>query len=176
MVQCRCASICLQPFDETRLDCVSLLYTIIASDTCGLWTFVFVNTSVPACVSNTFILCPVSAFKHLSPALVINHVCFGALCRAQVSVSTRASNTFCGSWSVHIIGLQPFVSNTFDFGILFVCMHLSLALCLKHVWIVVLCLRAGISLEPKWLWTVFFTWVRRNLVFPLYIWLRLQGW
>ena len=117
MVLCRCASICLQPFDETRLDCVSLLYTIIASDTCGLWILVFVNTSVPACVSNTFVLCPVSVFKHLSPPVINhNHVWFGALCRAQVSVSTRASNTFCGSWSVHIIGLQPFVSNTFDFS------------------------------------------------------------
>ena len=31
-----------------------------------------------------------------------------------------AVHTFCGSWSVHIICLQPFVSNMFEFGFLFV--------------------------------------------------------
>ena len=43
-------------------------------------------------------------------------------------------------WSVHIICLQPFVSNTFDLGFLFVYMHQSPTLCLIHVWIVDPCL------------------------------------
>ena len=51
---------------------------------------------------------------------LIKHVWIGALCCVQASVSTRVSNTFCGSWSVYIISLQPFVSNTFGFGFSFV--------------------------------------------------------
>ena len=52
-----------------------------------------------------------SVFKHLSPAPVIKHIWFGAPCCVQLSVSIRVSNTFCDSWFVHIICLQPFVSN-----------------------------------------------------------------
>ena len=62
----------------------------------------------------------VSVYKNLSPAPLIKHIWIVAPCCVQASVSTRVSNTFCGSWSVYIISLQPFVSNTFDLGFLFV--------------------------------------------------------
>ena len=101
-------------------DCGPLLYTSIASNTCGLWILVCVQASSPSQSFKSWIgyyVCVQASFS--GPLWSYT---FGLVkpCCAQASVSTRASNTFCGSWSVHIIGLQLFVSNTFDSGILFV--------------------------------------------------------
>ena len=72
------------------------------------------------CVSNVWFMVPcLCASICLRPPL-IKHVWIWAPCCVQASVSTRVSNTFCGSWSVFILSLHPFVSNTFDFGFLFV--------------------------------------------------------
>ena len=77
--------------------------------------------SLQPCVSNTFGLWfRVCVQGSVSGLLLIKHVWIVAPCCVQASVSTRVSNTFCGSWSVYIISLHPFVSNTLDFGFLFV--------------------------------------------------------
>ena len=50
---------------------------------------------------------------------------------------------------IHLVACtQPFVSNTFDWNVLFVYKHSSTALCFKHVWIVGPCLCTCISVQP----------------------------
>ena len=96
---------CIRASFQTCVDCGSL----------------FANThQSPALCFKRLDYGSVSVYKHLLRPPLIKHVWIGAPCCAQASVSTRVSNTFCGSWSVYIISLQPFVSNTFDFGFLFV--------------------------------------------------------
>ena len=67
MVPCLCASISLQPFVQTRLDCGSLLHTRIVSNTFGWWILVYVHASVSSTVFQTRLdYGSVSVYKHLS--------------------------------------------------------------------------------------------------------------
>ena len=107
-------------------------------------------------------ICPVSVTSICLRLPVIKHVWFEAPCSEQVSVSTRVSNTFCGP-GLCTSSVYSALSQTRLSLVSYLCK--SLALCLKHVWIVDPCLLTSISLEPKWLWTELFTWIRRNFVF-----------
>ena len=95
VVACRCASISLHPFDQKCLDCGPLLFSSIASSTCGLWILLCVHASVSSPVFQTRLdYGSVSVYKNLSPATLIKHVWIVAPCCVHASVATRVSNTF----------------------------------------------------------------------------------
>ena len=116
-------SISLQPCVQTRLDCGSLLKTSISRHPvcqtcldCGS-LFAYTHQSPALCFKHVWIMVLRLCTSICLRSPLIKHVWIGAPCCVQASVSTRVSNTFCGSWSVYIISLQLF--------------------CLKHVLILV---------------------------------------
>ena len=58
MVPCLCASISLQPFDQTRLDCGPCCFQASSppcvANTFGMWILLRIRISFQLCVSNTF--------------------------------------------------------------------------------------------------------------------------
>ena len=135
MVPCRCASISLQPFDQTCLDCGPLLYTSNASNTCGCLR---TRISLQPCVSNTFGLwfcvCVHKSICLRSP--LIKHV----------------FQTFFGSWSVYIISLLVFspLSQTRLILVSYLCTCISLQPCVSNMfglWILV-CVQVSV-LSPN---------------------------
>ena len=80
-----------------------------------------------------------SVYKHLSPVTLIIHVWIGEPCCVQASVSTHVSNTFCGSWSVYIISIQP-LSQTRLIVVSYLCTCISILPCVSNtfgLWILV---------------------------------------
>ena len=110
MVQFLCASVSLQPFDQTRLDCGSLLYTSIVSNAFGLWILVYVHASVSSPVFQTRLdKGSVSVYKHLSPPVFQTHFVVPRPCTC-ISLQPCVSNTF-GSW--FLIRVHHQSTNTF---------------------------------------------------------------
>ena len=118
-------SISLQPmFKHVRIVVFKHQFPPCVSNMSRLWILVCAHASVPQLCVQTRLGCDfLFVYKHLSPALCFKHVWIVVPCLSTSPVfQTRLNAVPC--LCTHI-RRQPFVSNTFDDGCLFVYKHQS---------------------------------------------------